>query len=251
VVLLASDGPATRMIYHALAREFPRVEVVLEHRLTKTSIFWRRLRRLGPVRTLGQVPFRVVVVPWLAKRAASRIAEIKRQYGLNDAPIPRIAATVRSVNSVEARAAVLALHPSVVAVSGTRIIGREMLESVSAPFINMHGGITPLYRGVHGGYWALAEGRPDLAGSTVHRVDTGIDTGPVLAQATFAVTRTDSFATYPYLHTAVGLPALIAALRAARDGTLGSGSSPALPSRLRTHPTLWEYLALRVRRGVR
>ena len=43
-------------------------------------------------------------------------------------------------------------------VNGTRILSRRMLESIDAVFLNMHVGITPKYRGVHGGYWALANG---------------------------------------------------------------------------------------------
>ena len=251
VVLLGSDGPATRMIYHALAAAFPHVEVVIERRLSKPYIFWRRLRSLGPIRAISQVPFRLFVIPWLVRRGQSRIAAIKHAYHLNNGPIPRVAARVSSVNTPEARDALRALKPAVVAVSGTRIIGRETLECVAAPFINMHGGITPLYRGVHGGYWALVDGRPDLVGSTVHRVDTGIDTGAVVSQVTFDVTPDDSFATYPYLHTAVGLPPFIEAIRQALDGSLGPGRSIQLPSRLRTHPTIFEYLRLRFVKGVR
>jgi len=242
VVLLASDGAATRIIYHALAREFPRVEVVLERRLSKVGIFRRRMRTLGLLTALAQVPFRAGLVPLLAVRAVRRIAAIKAQYRLDDSPIPRMAHRVKSVNSPEAREALRALDPIVIAVSGTRIIGRETLHAVDVPFINMHGGITPLYRGVHGGYWALVEGRPDLVGSTVHRIDEGIDTGAVLAQARFDITDQDSFATYPYLHTAVGIPLLIAAVRDACNNRLDRGRAVALPSRLRTHPTIWQYL---------
>jgi folate-dependent phosphoribosylglycinamide formyltransferase PurN len=36
---------------------------------------------------------------------------------------------------------------------------------------------------VHGGYWALAENNPQLVGTTVHFVDTGIDTGEVIEQS--------------------------------------------------------------------
>ena len=77
----------------------------------------------------------------------------------------------------------------------------------------MHAGITPAYRGVHGGYWALAEGRTDLVGTTIHLVDEGIDTGGVIEQASFSPTEADTFVTYPYLHTAAGLPPLIEAVR--------------------------------------
>jgi folate-dependent phosphoribosylglycinamide formyltransferase PurN len=118
--------------------------------------------------------------------------------------------------------------------------------------LNTHAGITPLYRGVHGGYWALAEGRPELAGTTVHFVDEGIDTGRIVDQAFIQVTPDDSFATYPYLHVAAGLSILIPAVERTLAGTLEPrGPRDALPSRLRTHPTLWGYLGTRLRRGVR
>ena len=41
----------------------------------------------------------------------------------------------------------------------------------------MHAGITPQYRGVHGGYWAVVNNDPEHCGVTIHFVDKGIDTG--------------------------------------------------------------------------
>ena len=70
-------------------------------------------------------------------------------------------------------------------------------------------GSRPATAGVHGGYWALREGRPDLAGSTVHLVDPGIDTGGILAQTTFTPDGADSIATYPFLHLACAIPLLL------------------------------------------
>ena len=60
-------------------------------------------------------------------------------------------------------------------VNGTRIISSRVLDSIGCPIINTHAGITPRYRGVHGGYWALAEGHPEEVGTTVHLVDKGIE----------------------------------------------------------------------------
>jgi folate-dependent phosphoribosylglycinamide formyltransferase PurN len=143
------------------------------------------------------------------------------------------------------------LGPKVVVINGTRIISAETLRCVDATFINIHAGITPLYRGVHGGYWALAEGRPDLVGTTVHVVDSGVDTGTVLEQVRFTPSPGDSFVTYPYLHTAAGIAPLLRAVRRALEGTLQPRPAAGVPSRLRYHPTLWGYLSTRIRRGVR
>jgi folate-dependent phosphoribosylglycinamide formyltransferase PurN len=101
----------------------------------------------------------------------------------------------------------------------------------------------------------VAEGRPDLVGTTVHIVDAGIDTGAVLAQTRFAITPRDSIASYPYLHLAHGLEVLTDRVDEILAGRVQSrGEVEAIdagPSRLRWHPTLWGYLWKRVTRGAR
>ena len=117
----------------------------------------------------------------------------------------------------------------------------------------MHAGITPRYRGVHGGYWALAEHHPDWVGTTIHLVDAGIDTGGILAQATFEVSGEDTIATYPDLHLVHGLPLLAAQVEKVMAGLelepLPASLAPG--TGLYYHPTLWGYLWHRWRHGVR
>jgi folate-dependent phosphoribosylglycinamide formyltransferase PurN len=250
--MLCGDDPVSRIVYHALAREFTVAAAVVEERVPRRQLVGRRLKSLGPVKVLGQLLFQGAVLPGIRRRSAERIAEIFRTHRLDDAPINGPVVPLKSVNSPEARTAVIRLAPDVVVVNGTRIIDADLLAATDAPFLNMHAGITPLYRGVHGGYWALAECRPELVGTTVHLVSKGIDTGRVVAQGIFSVTAADSFATYPYLHVACGLPLLLDAVRRASEGTLVATKNPRrLPSKLRTHPTAWGYLARRIVAGAR
>ncbi len=253
IVLLIGDGPTGRIVDHALRREFGEIAVIQEDPPSRARMLRRRLARLGPVTVAGQVLFHAIARPVLDRAAARRIDAIRQAHGLDDSPIAEDVMRVGSADSDESRTLLRRLAPTVVVVVGTRLLSPATLACVEAPFINMHGGITPLYRGIHGGYWAVADGRPELAGTTVHRIDRGIDTGPVLGQATFEITRQDSFATYPYLHAAAGLPILIAAVRRvlAGDATPGMRNPRGLPSRLRSHPTLWGYLGRRIARGVR
>ena len=125
---------------------------------------------------------------------------------------------VDSVNSLETIELLARLEPYVVVVNGTRIISSRVLDSISCPVINTHAGVTPRYRGVHGGYWALAEGHPEEVGTTVHLVDNGIDTGRVLARARFDTSPADTIDTYPYLHLAAGLPLLIESVHTVLNG---------------------------------
>jgi methionyl-tRNA formyltransferase len=133
-------------------------------------------------------------------------------------------------------------------VVGTRVIAGEVLRAVNAPFINYHAGITPKYRGVHGGYWAKAGGDLGNFGVTVHVVDEGIDTGGVLYQARLTPTVKDNYSTYPYLQLAAAMPLLE---RGARDAIAGNLQIEKvdLPSHLWSHPTLWHYLKTGWRRG--
>jgi methionyl-tRNA formyltransferase len=211
----------------------------------------RRLVKLGVATVVGQAAFRALIVPALQRRSVDRSAEILRSASLRDAPIPpERVHRVPSVNDPGTAELLASLGPEVVVVNGTRIIARSVLDRCRVPFINMHAGITPAYRGVHGGYWALQQGQPDRCGVTVHRIDEGIDTGPVIAQATIAPTPADNFTTYQCLQWAVGVPLLVEAVGRALDGTLTTRPSEG-PSRLWSHPTAWQYLWHRWRRGVR
>jgi len=168
----------------------------------------------------------------------------------NDEIFLRSAVRVLSANAPETISALRNLAPKVVVVNGTRILTQEVLDSIPAPFINIHMGVTPLYRGTHGGYWALVEHRPDLVGTTIHYLDSGIDTGPIIHQARFSVTAADNFVTYPYLHIKSiheTLPHIVGKIVA---GQLPEPLTVNLPSRIRTHPTLFEYLFHRFSRGV-
>ena len=92
----------------------------------------------------------------------------------------------------------------------------------------------------------------DLVGTTVHFVDEGIDTGRIIDQAMFPITERDSFGTYPYLHLAAGIPILLEAVHRAMHGTLQAKSEVSnLPSRLRSYPTVWGYLASWISTGVK
>lgn len=252
IVLLAQDGVSTRCVHHALTVEFGDVPVVFEREIGRWNLLKRRARRLGVVTAVGQALFAAAVVPALRRSGRERIAQIRRDAGLDDSPIRGRVLRVGSVNSEETRALLRSMAPSVVVVNGTRVIEPATLDAVDAVFINTHAGITPAYRGVHGGYWALSDRRPDRVGSTVHLVDAGIDTGAVIEQATFDVTPKDSFATYPYLHIAAAIPLLLRAVRAALNGGVASHAPDASSgSVLRSHPTLWGYAARRIRQGVR
>ena len=252
IVLLGGDVASTRIVYHALRQEFDIAAAIVEDRVPRKQFLERRVRKLGLRRTIGQLLFRALAVPALQLQSRARLRQIYRAFGLDDAPIEAgKLIRVPSVNSPEAIAVLQRLQPAIVVVNGTRIISRQTLTATSARFINMHAGITPLYRGVHGAYWALVERQPEACGVTVHEVDPGIDTGTVLAQQLIQPTGMDNFITYPLLQIARGIPELKRVIAETAEGRRRPVPVPAGNSRLWSHPTLFEYLKNRFCLGVR
>lgn len=249
VVLLTSGGPMAGCVANALARRFGAITVLQEEPEPKWRTVRRRARLLGYANAVGQA----VCGAFLKIRARgmrSRVGAIMTAYGLD--PVLADGIEVRdvgSVNSKPCRDALREISPDVVAVYGTRIIRRETLRAVRAPFINYHAGINPKYRGQHPGYWALVNGDPEHAGVTIHLVDEGVDTGAVLYQARVAFSAEDDITTYQWLQMAHAVPLLAAAIE---DG-LSNRVTPRpvhLPSRQWFPPTLWAYAWNGVTRGV-
>ena len=252
VVLLAGPGPSTDVVANYLAARLPDVIVVVEQPQSRVELARRRARRIGWLPAVGQVLFVALLLPVLRRQGARRGAAIFRAASLDTSPrLPDHRVT--SVNGDETVALLSSLRPELVVVHGTRIIASRVLKSVDCPVVNMHAGITLRYRGVHGGYWALAERHPEWVGTTVHLVDPGIDTGGILAQRVFDVTAEDTIATYPDLHLAHGLPLLGTQV----DKVLAGAALEPVPASIAPgsgfyyHPTIWGYLWLRWRRGVR
>src|SRR5579885_229031 len=238
VVVLGRHSESTYVVCNFLAT-IGDVSAIFEKPESRSTFLKRRLKKLGAMTVAGQLGFQLLLSPWLAWRAAERIREIKQQFGLNTLPVDGI--DVRSVNADETITAIQNIRPAVIVLAGTRIVSRQFIQSVGCPLLNIHAGITPLYRGVHGAYCALVDKRADLCGVTVHRVDAGIDTGDVLAQAVFRPDARDNFATYRWIQLGMGLQHLAKVIPEVIRGTSQSRKPLVADSKLRTHPTIWGY----------
>ena len=84
-----------------------------------------------------------------------------------------------------------ALSPDVVLVFGTGILRDPLLSTFEGRIINIHLGLSPYYRGAGTNFWPLVNREPELVGATIHYIDAGIDTGPILAHARPAIERGD------------------------------------------------------------
>jgi phosphoribosylglycinamide formyltransferase-1 len=67
-----------------------------------------------------------------------------------------------------------------------RLLSAEFLERVAVPVLNVHPSLLPAFRGLHAQRQAIESGAR-ITGATVHFVDPGMDTGPILLQAPLEV----------------------------------------------------------------
>lgn len=249
IVALTSGGPHAWIMINALRDRFGAFPV-LQESPEPGAVFWRRrLRLLGRLRVASMMAARVPMK--LTKRGTSQVIdELIEQNELRPEPDKnQLIERVESVNSDGCRALLRSYATKAVFVASTRMIGAKTLDAIDAPFLNYHSGINPAYRGMFGGYFALANGEPEYFGATMHLVDHGVDTGDILYQSRVAVDPRDNFHTYLW-RIAAGSRSIV--LNAVEDA-LNDRIKPYkvdLPSRQYFAPTLGGYLKAGLTRGV-
>jgi phosphoribosylglycinamide formyltransferase-1 len=91
-------------------------------------------------------------------------------------------------------ACVAGFAPELVVLAGfMRIVGPALLAAFPARIINVHPALLPAFPGADAPAQAV-KSKVALSGCTVHVVDAGVDTGPVLAQAAVPVLPSDDAA---------------------------------------------------------
>jgi folate-dependent phosphoribosylglycinamide formyltransferase PurN len=96
---------------------------------------------------------------------------------------------VPGTNASETQDALRKLGCDLLLLGQCGIIRRALLSIPKLGTLNAHPGCLPWYRGLDSCKWAILENRWDRIGITVHLVDEGVDTGPIVVRQTYKVTR--------------------------------------------------------------
>lgn len=94
---------------------------------------------------------------------------------------PELVREVPHINHPDVVRLAKELQPDLICVFGTSLIRGELLQQGRLGIINLHGGLSPEYRGADCTFWALYNGEPEKVGCTLHYIDAGIDTGRLIA----------------------------------------------------------------------
>lgn len=142
----------------------------------------------------GQVPAEIAIV--LSDVADSGILQRARQFGLKAEFIPP--GRFRTKLDDEAEQAYVkrltdAQADLIVLAGFMRILKGEFLRAFANRVINIHPSLLPAFSGLEAWQQALDYG-VKVTGCTVHYVDQGVDSGPILAQETVPVLAGDTAA---------------------------------------------------------
>jgi len=152
-----------------------------------------------------------VVVP--ERLAGSEVARRAAKTGAAVEPVAKVndPAFVESLKARKARLGLIGGYST--------IFKKPLIEAPELGTINLHGGRLPEYRGGSPLNWQIINGET-VAGVSVIRVDEGIDSGPVLAEATFPIGPDDTIADAHEKANGLFLGLVLTVLKGFDDGTL-------------------------------
>ncbi len=112
--------------------------------------------------------------------------------------------------------------PDLVAFTGGGMIRKQVFNASGLGVFNVHMGILPPYRGMDVVEWPVLEGRhKDVGlGVTLHFMDSGVDTGPIIAAQRVPIKKGDTFERLRARYEGAMLELMMMGVRMARDGDL-------------------------------
>lgn len=172
VLILSGTGNPARAAANMYVRELASPECtvsVIENALCPNFImkfFMRRFTRYGLLNTIGVFLLRLKLM---------FSPSIEKKY----TPI----LSTCDFNNID-HAFIESLNPDIVIANACALLDSafiSFLKGRGCEVINVHNGLNPRYRGT-GNIWAFYERNFEQAGVTLHHIDTGIDTGEIIAE---------------------------------------------------------------------
>ncbi|MCZ6593928.1 MAG: formyl transferase [Bacteroidetes bacterium] len=87
-----------------------------------------------------------------------------------------------AINNIEYVKEIRNLKPDLITVCGCSILRDGILSIPPQGVINLHSGLSQVYRGTWTTLWAIYNKEPEYVGATVHYVSAGIDDGDIFYQ---------------------------------------------------------------------
>jgi methionyl-tRNA formyltransferase len=199
IVILTSNTPSNVWLVNQILARHEVAAVVIEAPPPAVDTQEKRLRRRrmrlrhGRVRTLNKLLYNA-----LRRRVLNPVEGgiLRDHFFPANAPVGYLrevpCTTVGNINDPACIEVIRQHGPEVLAVCGTSVIRPEVFTLAPRGALNIHTGITPEYRSADPVIWALYHNQPDKVGVTLHFVDRGIDSGPIIHQESVPVYSDDN-----------------------------------------------------------
>jgi methionyl-tRNA formyltransferase len=174
---------------------------------------------MPPLTALLEAGFTIPAVV-LARQPGSRLGEIQRVAAAAGIPVVWVNSAAEAAKEIQRIAPQIA-----VAACFLWRLPRAALEIPPLGILNVHPSLLPAGRGPEPVFWTLRRGER-MTGVTVHRMDEGFDTGPIVAQAEMPVPEGISAPELERNLMTLGGNLLVDALPALAAGTLQPRPQP-------------------------
>jgi len=150
-------------------------------------------RAIAEAALAGRIPATVVLL--VTDRPAAPVLEIARQHRIESIVLDPRQHPSREAHEKVVVAALEERRVGLVCLAGyMRVLTAGFVEYFRGRLLNIHPSLLPVFPGLHPQRQALEHG-VRVSGATVHFVDEGVDTGPIVLQSAVPVRPDDTEAT--------------------------------------------------------
>jgi len=153
----------------------------LAERFEVTTIFWEE-KSFDPRAVYRSPEEAEVLREWFGLRDQAELEFFGDEASLGLPHIRSYDVGAGKINQDDIVRLVHSLKPDVAAVFGSGILRKPLLEAIAGRAVNLHLGLSPYYRGSGTNFWPFVNNEPHLVGATIHWLDLGVDSGPIIAQ---------------------------------------------------------------------
>ena len=177
IAFLCSDDISNKLFIQTLKKFNFEISVFVENNdSNKKILIKRKLKKLNLVEKL----FFPLDILFLVIYKKNINKYLKKSLELtSDSLIEEKIFLTKDINSTEVYENINNFRPDVIIVRGTSIIRDPLINIKVKYFLNIHGGIVPNYRNVHGQFWAYYNKDYSNMGSSILHLTKGIDNGNV------------------------------------------------------------------------
>ena len=175
ILLILGSNPATVAFANSFVGERPIVGLIQQYEQFPVL-------RPGSAPGEGQLPFGLTEEE-MKSHPQETVLGNKWNALYLDEGLPRMFIKRGEANTKPVLDWVRGLKPDLIVSHGPERLGREFIKTAAHGGVNVHWGLSPTYRGMDTSKWPLIHKQPEWIGLTIHKLDEGLDSGPILYQA--------------------------------------------------------------------